>query len=113
MVSTAYNLGYQAPEVTTLNKANTKADVYSLGMIMLELLTGKSPGEVQDLPQWVVLAAKKEWTSKVFDHELMEDDTVGDDQLLNSLKLAMRCVHPLPQGRSDVHLVLQQLEEIS
>ncbi|XP_021986523.2 probable leucine-rich repeat receptor-like protein kinase IMK3 [Helianthus annuus] len=134
MVSTAYNLGYQAPEVTTLNKANTKADVYSLGMIMLELLTGKSPGEVQDLPQWVVLTAKKEWTSKVFDHELMEDDTVGDDELLNSLKLAMRCVHPLPQvghdellnsltlflkcmyispwDQSDVQLVLQKLEEI-
>ena len=36
-----------------LKKANTKRDIYSLGVIILELLTGKSPGEAMngmDLP---------------------------------------------------------------
>ncbi|KAJ0880721.1 putative TIR domain-containing protein [Helianthus annuus] len=39
-------------------------------------------------------------------------DSVGDDELLNTLKLALQCVHPLPQDQPNAQLVLQRLEEI-
>ncbi|GJZ67637.1 probable leucine-rich repeat receptor-like protein kinase IMK3 [Tanacetum coccineum] len=90
VIATAGALGYRAPELSKLKKANTKTDIYSLGVIMLELLTGKSPGEAEDgvdLPQWV-------------------------DELLNTLKLALHCVDPSPSARPEAQLVLQQLEEI-
>ncbi|XP_016476931.2 putative leucine-rich repeat receptor-like protein kinase IMK3 [Nicotiana tabacum] len=115
VIATAGALGYRAPELSKLKKANTKTDVYSLGVIILELLTGKSPGEAMngvDLPQWVASIVKEEWTNEVFDLELMKDASVIGDELLNTLKLALHCVDPSPSARPEVQQVLQQLEEI-
>uniref|UniRef100_A0A7N0ZXK6 Protein kinase domain-containing protein n=1 Tax=Kalanchoe fedtschenkoi TaxID=63787 RepID=A0A7N0ZXK6_KALFE len=115
VIATAGALGYRAPELSKLKKANTKTDVYSLGVIILELLTGKSPGEAMngvDLPQWVASIVKEEWTNEVFDLELMSDAPAIGDELLNTLKLALHCVDPSPSARPEVLLVLQQLEEI-
>ncbi|CAI9091792.1 OLC1v1026907C1 [Oldenlandia corymbosa var. corymbosa] len=115
VIATAGALGYRAPELSKLKKANTKTDVYSLGVIMLELLTGKSPGEAMngvDLPQWVASIVKEEWTNEVFDLELMRDASTIGDELLNTLKLALHCVDPSPSARPEVQQVLQQLEEI-
>ncbi|GMP69535.1 hypothetical protein CsSME_00028757 [Camellia sinensis var. sinensis] len=103
VIATAGALGYRAPELSKLKKANTKTDVYSLGVIILELLTGKSPGEAMngtDLPQWV------------FDLELMSDANAIGDELLNTLKLALHCVDPSPSARPEVQQIVQQLEEI-
>ncbi|XVF24191.1 hypothetical protein REPUB_Repub13aG0106300 [Reevesia pubescens] len=115
VIATAGALGYRAPELSKLKKANTKTDVYSLGVIILELLTGKSPGEAMngvDLPQWVASIVKEEWTNEVFDVELMRDASSIGDELLNTLKLALHCVDPSPSARPEVQQVLQQLEEI-
>ncbi|XP_021732561.1 probable leucine-rich repeat receptor-like protein kinase IMK3 [Chenopodium quinoa] len=115
VIATAGALGYRAPELSKLKKANTKTDVYSLGVIILELLTGKSPGEALngvDLPQWVASIVKEEWTNEVFDLELMKDASTIGDELLNTLKLGLHCVDPSPASRPEVQQVLQQLEEI-
>ena len=116
VIATAGTLGYRAPELSKLKNANTKTDVYSLGVIILELLTGKSPGEPMngmDLPQWVASIVKEEWTNEVFDLEIMRDaQTIGDDELLNTLKLALHCVDPTPAARPEAEQVVQQLEEI-
>ncbi|KAG6415967.1 hypothetical protein SASPL_123388 [Salvia splendens] len=106
VIATAGALGYGAPELSKLKKASTKSDVYSLGVIVLELLTGKSPGsgEGVDLPQWV--ASIVEWTNEVFDLELMRDASVIGDELLNTLKLALHCVDPTPSTRPEAHQIL-------
>ncbi|KAG6643479.1 probably inactive leucine-rich repeat receptor-like protein kinase IMK2 [Carya illinoinensis] len=115
VIATAGTLGYNAPELSKIKKGNTKTDVYSFGVIILELLTGKSPGEGvngMDLPQWVASIVKEEWTNEVFDLELMRDVQSIGDELLNTLKLALHCVDPTPAARPEVQQVLEQLEEI-
>lgn len=108
--------GYRAPELPKTKKATTKSDIYSLGVIILELLTGKSPNEPvdgSDLPQWVASTVKEEWTNEVFDLELMRDVSTTGDEMLNTLKLALHLVDPSPDARPDVQQILHQLEEIN
>lgn len=115
VIATAGTLGYRAPELSKIKNASTKTDVYSLGVIILELLTGKSPSEATDgldLPQWVASIVKEEWTNEVFDVELMRDAPNIGDELLNTLKLALHCVDPTPTARPEAPQVLQKLEEI-
>lgn len=115
VIATAGTLGYRAPELSKLKNASTKTDIYSLGVIILELLTGKSPSEATDgldLPQWVASIVKEEWTNEVFDVELMRDASNIGDELLNTLKLALHCVDPSPGARPESDQVLQKLEEI-
>ncbi|KAJ8551021.1 hypothetical protein K7X08_000391 [Anisodus acutangulus] len=115
VIATAGTLGYRAPELSKIKNASTKTDVYSLGVIILELLTGKSPSEATDgldLPQWVASIVKEEWTNEVFDVELMRDAPNIGDELLNTLKLALHCVDPTPTARPEATQALQKLEEI-
>ncbi|KAI3441421.1 Protein kinase domain-containing protein [Psidium guajava] len=115
VVATAGAIGYAAPELAKTKKPSAKTDVYSLGVVFLELLTGKSPSEGpngEDLPQWVASIVKEEWTNEVFDLELMRETPAIGDELLNTLKLALHCVDPTPTARPDVEQVLRQLEEI-
>ncbi|KAL9242571.1 hypothetical protein vseg_016557 [Gypsophila vaccaria] len=114
--ATAAATGYRAPELPKTKKVSTKTDIYSLGVILLELLTGKSPSEAidgSDLPQWVASTVKEEWTNEVFDLELMRDVSTTGDEMLNTLKLALHLVDPSPDARPDVQQVVQQLEEIN
>lgn len=118
VIAAAGALGYRAPELSKLKKANTKTDIYSLGMIMLELLTGKSPGDSTnglDLPQWVASVVEEEWTNEVFDLDLMKDAATGSEtgeELVKTLKLALHCVDPSPVARPEAQQVLRQLEQI-
>ncbi|KAM0895225.1 hypothetical protein ACQ4PT_023987 [Festuca glaucescens] len=117
VLAAAGALGYRAPELSKLKKASAKTDVYSLGVIILELLTGKSPADTtngMDLPQWVGSIVKEEWTSEVFDLELMRDAATGPegDELMDTLKLALQCVEASPSARPEAREVLRQLEAI-
>ncbi|CAN6289733.1 unnamed protein product [Urochloa humidicola] len=118
VIAAAGALGYRAPELSKLKNANTKTDIYSLGVVMLELLTGKSPGDTTnglDLPQWVASVVEEEWTNEVFDLELMKDAAAGSEtgeELVKTLKLALHCVDPSPAARPEAQQVLRQLEQI-
>ncbi|KAK1417136.1 hypothetical protein QVD17_26258 [Tagetes erecta] len=109
VLAKAWTLGYQDPQLFELEEADTKTDVYSLGVIMLELLTGKSPKD-EDLVSWVTTSIRAERSIElVIDHYLLKDASADDEQeMMNTLQLACDCV----SNRPDVHLVLQKLEEI-
>nr|GME16557.1 probable inactive receptor kinase At4g23740 [Ipomoea batatas]GME20202.1 probable inactive receptor kinase At4g23740 [Ipomoea batatas] len=57
------------------NQSFVAFDVYNFGILLLELLTGKSPvhttgnDEVVHLVRWVYSVVREEWTAEVFDIE--------------------------------------------
>ena len=109
--------GYRAPEITDPRKISQKADVYSFGVFLLELLTGKAPTntllneEGVDLPRWVQSIVREEWASEVFDMELLRYQNVEED-MVKLLQLAIDCTAQYPDSRPSMLDVTRRIEEV-
>ncbi|KAI5084882.1 hypothetical protein GOP47_0001051 [Adiantum capillus-veneris] len=99
--------GYRAPEVEdSWLKVPEKADVYSFGVILLELLTGQDPSQKEiNLPHLVQLYLK-EGTGCVFDMKLMGDQVTQQNGMLD---IAIECVASYPDLRPSMKEVLDMM----
>ncbi|KAF2300082.1 hypothetical protein GH714_008100 [Hevea brasiliensis] len=87
-------LGYRPPEFASSSKPcpSLKSDVYAFGVILLELITGKSSGEivsvdpgVVDLTDWVRLLAEENRYSECFDKLLVDGPDVEGPRILGEM----------------------------
>ena len=118
--STPRSNGYRAPECGEGRKLTQKADVYSFGVLLLELLTGKCPsvmengggyGGVLDLPRWVQSVVREEWTAEVFDLELMRYKDI-EEEMVGLLQIALACTSASPDQRPKMSHVVKMIEEL-
>ena len=111
--------GYRAPEVTDPRRASQEADVYSFGVLLLELLTGKPPvnsvpgssDDGVDLPRWVRTVVQEEWTAEVFDASIAVEERF-DEEMMRLLQLATECAEDRPDRRPPMAEVAARIEHI-
>ncbi|KAK7284158.1 hypothetical protein RJT34_18899 [Clitoria ternatea] len=114
MVAGSY--GYIAPEYGYALKVDEKIDVYSYGVVLLELVTGKRPldpafGESVDIVGWI--------RRKIRDNTSLEealDQSVGNsrhvvEEMLLVLRVAILCTAKLPKDRPTMRDVMMMLGE--
>ncbi|KAL7107337.1 hypothetical protein ACP275_06G047900 [Erythranthe tilingii] len=116
--SVVRNLGQFAPEVNDTSNVSQACDVYSFGVLLLELATGRpaqhtnEEGDVVSLVRWVQLTVREVWSDEVFDVEILRYKNV-DEAMVQLLQIAMECVTFSPEGRPVMPQVVKMLEEIS
>lgn len=115
-------LGYLPPEFSNSSKPSPslKSDVYAFGVILLELLTGRSSGDivsanqgVVDLTDWVKMLVREDRTNECFDETMTStDSTESRSTMLESmLEVALRCILPASE-RPDMGTILRELSSI-
>lgn len=109
---------YKTPDFLALQRISQKCDVFCLGIIVLELLTGKFPSQYlsngkggTDVVHWALSAAAAEDDEReLLDPEILAP--AGASQMLRLLRVGMACVEGNPQQRIDMREAIRRIEEV-
>ncbi|KAL2650854.1 hypothetical protein R1flu_018982 [Riccia fluitans] len=114
----AGSYGYIAPEYAYTLKVDEKSDIYSLGVVFLELLTGKQPvestefGESVNIVDWVTRKMQsKEGLSEVLDPDVGSGCNSVQEEMIMVLRIALLCTSRLPKDRPSMRDVVTMLSE--
>ncbi|KAG2553080.1 LRR receptor-like serine/threonine-protein kinase FEI 1 [Panicum virgatum] len=109
----AGTFGYLAPEYMQSGRATEKTDVYSFGVLVLEILSGKRPTDASFIEKglnivgWLNFLAGENREREIVDPNC---EGVQIETLDALLSLAKQCVSSLPEERPTMHRVVQMLE---
>ncbi|KAL5699763.1 hypothetical protein ACHQM5_030620 [Ranunculus cassubicifolius] len=110
-------VAYKSPEYAEHGSLSKKTDVWSLGILILEMLTGKFPenylvqGQGGDLANWVNSVVREEWTGEVFD-KYLKGMKNGEGEMLKMLKVALCCCEKNVDKRWDLKEAVERIEEL-
>ncbi|XAR70387.1 Non-specific serine/threonine protein kinase [Bertholletia excelsa] len=108
-------VGYVAPELAQSLRLSDKYDVYSFGVILLELVTGRKPVESPRGHEVVVLCdyvrglIESGSASACFDRSLQG---FAENELIQVMKLGLICTSEMPSTRPSMAEAVQVLESI-
>ncbi|WVZ91560.1 hypothetical protein U9M48_037712 [Paspalum notatum var. saurae] len=107
---------FSTPTSVTNNSFAQKDDVYSYGVVLLQMITGKSPihraiSKEPDLLDWVLSIPHEQWATEAFDKKLLTENSVVEE-MVQFVKLAIHCCDKNPTLRPEMSEVVQQIDEI-
>ncbi|XVF09369.1 hypothetical protein REPUB_Repub07fG0086800 [Reevesia pubescens] len=110
----------RSPEFCQGKKLTHKSDVYCFGIMLLEIITGRIPGDeislgneekVVDLSEWVRAVVNDDWSTDILDVEIL-GAREAHDEILKLTQLALECTDVAPEKRPKMSEVLRRIEEI-
>lgn len=108
----AGTVGYLAPEYALFGQLTRKADIYSFGILLLEIVSGRSSSKAAFGEELMVLV---EWTWKLkAEHRLLEivDPELAEypeDEVLRYIKVALFCTQAASNQRPTMKQVVEML----
>ncbi|XWS39112.1 hypothetical protein CRYUN_Cryun18bG0022200 [Craigia yunnanensis] len=109
LTSFAGTFGYFASELAYGREANEKCDVYSFGVLTLEVMMGKHPEDLflfLSLPTSITIHPIS--LKDLLDHRLPPPIDQIAEEVVFTVKLAFSCLHSSPQSRP----TMRQVKEI-
>ncbi|KAG7589214.1 Concanavalin A-like lectin/glucanase domain superfamily [Arabidopsis suecica] len=108
-------IGYMAPEVTTLGVTNKLTDVYAFGALILEVVCGRRPIDLERsleqriLIEWVASCGRRGGLIDTVDSKLAGNFRTEEAKLL--LKLGMLCSQKDPENRPTMKDITEYLQK--
>ncbi|XP_054792601.1 uncharacterized protein LOC129298241 [Prosopis cineraria] len=105
------NIGYEAPELLDSGKFSTQTDVYSLGVVLLELITGhrvidKVSGQ-KSLIEWAKPLLRGMNYPQLVDPKL--SSSCDDQELFSLVQVIEKCLRKNPKERLTMNMVISAL----
>eukprot|EP01018_Ginkgo_biloba_P000283 Gb_37815 [translate_table: standard] len=107
-------LGYIAPELVQTGKATPSTDVFSFGVLLLEVASGRKPVDHSKATEEVILV---DWVGDLYTKEKLMDavdpklkGAYDVEEMAKVLRLGLICSHPEPESMLTIRQVLQILE---
>ncbi|XP_060673852.1 MDIS1-interacting receptor like kinase 2-like [Ziziphus jujuba] len=111
--SSAGTFGYVAPELDCTMEINKKSDVYNFGVVTMEALLGKHPGDLisylSSSSSSFAAAASEILLMDVLDPRLPLPTMQVAAQVASIVEIALACLHPIPQSRPTMKQVSDKL----
>lgn len=109
---------FRAPECLKDNQnVSVKCDVYCLGIVILETMTGKFPTQYlsngkggTDVVLWVKSAIEEKRESEVIDPEIANE--ASEKEMGRLLHIAIECTESDPEKRLDMKEAVRRIQEI-
>ncbi|KAG5538160.1 hypothetical protein RHGRI_025287 [Rhododendron griersonianum] len=113
-------VAYKSPEYAQHGRTTKKTDVWSLGILILEILTGKFPANylaqgTGNLASWVDSIVKDQETARVFDEEMgsyAKNGTAEEEEMLRLFKIGVACCQEDVEKRLDLKEAVEKIEEL-
>ncbi|WOL06502.1 pollen receptor-like kinase 1 [Canna indica] len=109
---------YKSPECKQSGKTSKKSDIWSLGILILEILTAKmSSTELEqdkggvELVSWVSSVAQEDWENKVLDSKMNATEK-GKEEMIKLLQVGLACCAEDVEKRCESEEALDRIEEL-
>ncbi|XP_038689398.1 MDIS1-interacting receptor like kinase 2-like [Tripterygium wilfordii] len=100
--------GYIAPELAYMMKVTEKCDVYSFGVLSVEVIKGEHPGDI--IESLLSTRAEEKMVLKdILDQRLPPPSRAIQYELTVILELATQCLHSNAKHRPTMRMICQQL----
>ncbi|XVF38552.1 hypothetical protein REPUB_Repub20aG0111800 [Reevesia pubescens] len=110
LTSFAGTFGYFAPELAYGMEANEKCDVYSFGVLTLEVMMGKHPEDLLLSLSLPISITNHHYSLKdLLDHRIPPPIDQVAEEVVFTVKLAFSCLQTRPQSRPTMQQVSQKL----
>ncbi|KAG0473641.1 hypothetical protein HPP92_015498 [Vanilla planifolia] len=109
----AGTMGYLAPEYALLGQLTKKADIFSFGVLILEIISGRSSGrsffghDMKYLLEWTWQLRNEDRFLDLVDPDLVE---YPKDDVLRFIKVALFCTQAVSHQRPNMLQVIKMLQ---
>lgn len=109
-------VAFKAPERKQFGRSSKKSDVWCLGLLILEILTGRpaaeQPAPASDALSALAATPEAEWVDSVVDEDLRGEEAENKEEMVKLIRIGMACCEVNVDSRWELKDAVDRIEEL-